>query len=210
MHVASTEHVFYDVPSMDKDRYLMRIIEIENPASAIVFCNTKADVHYVALVLKRFGYDADELSSDLAQAAREKVLERVRLGKLRFLVATDVAARGIDIHDLSHVIQYGPPRDAESYIHRVGRTSRAGASGEALTLVSGLEGIHLRHIARTYSIDLQERPDRPRKRWSESSASVSPLCSRRGYVIAAACKRSACSDSFRLPVAWAKAAMKSR
>ncbi len=158
VHVASTEHVFYDVPSMDKDRYLMRIIEIENPASAIIFCNTKADVHYVALVLKRFGYDADELSSDLAQAAREKVLERVRHGTLRFLVATDVAARGIDIHDLSHVIQYGPPRDPEGYIHRVGRTSRAGASGEALTLVSGLEGIHLRHIARTYGIELQERP----------------------------------------------------
>ncbi len=158
VHVASTEHVFYDVPSMDKDRYLMRIIEIENPSSAIVFCNTKADVHYVAVVLKRFGYDADELSSDLAQAAREKVLDRVRRGKLRFLVATDVAARGIDIHELSHVIQYGPPKDPESYIHRVGRTSRAGATGEALTLVSGLEGIHLRHIARTYGIDLQERP----------------------------------------------------
>ena len=157
VHVASTEHVFYDVPSMDKDRNLMRIIEIENPASAIVFCNTKADVHYVAVVLKRFGYDADELSSDLAQAAREKVLERVRRGKLRFLVATDVAARGIDIHELSHVIQYGPPKDPESYIHRVGRTSRAGATGEAFTLVSGLEGIHLRHIARTYGIDLQER-----------------------------------------------------
>ena len=158
VHVASTEHVFYDVPSMDKDRLLMRIIEIENPSSAIVFCNTKADVHYVAVVLKRFGYDADELSSDLPQAAREKVLDRVRRGKLRFLVATDVAARGIDIHELSHVIQYGPPKDPESYIHRVGRTSRAGATGEALTLISGLEGIHLRHIARTYGIDLQERP----------------------------------------------------
>ncbi len=157
IHVASTEHVYYDVPAMDKDRYLIRLIEIENPTSAIIFCNTKANVHYVATVLKKFGYDADELSSDLAQAAREKVLGKLREGRLRFLVATDVAARGIDIIELSHVIQYEPPKDREDYIHRVGRTGRAGAAGEAITLVSGLERIALQNIAKTYGIDLQER-----------------------------------------------------
>ena len=106
VHIAEIEHIYYVVPGMRKERSLVRIIEIENPASAIIFCNTKSTVHYLTVVLKRFGYDADELSSDLAQSMREKVMARVRRGALRFLVATDVAARGIDIPDLSHVIMY--------------------------------------------------------------------------------------------------------
>ena len=157
VHVAEIEHIFYNVDAMDKDRDLVRIIEIENPASAVIFCNTKSNVQYVATVLHRFGYDADELSSDLSQDAREKVMNRVREGRLRFLVATDVAARGIDILELSHVIQYEPPKEAEAYIHRVGRTGRAGATGVAFTLVSGLERIELLSIAKRFEIDLQER-----------------------------------------------------
>lgn len=158
VHVATTEHVFYVTPGMDKDRALVRIIEIENPDSAIIFCNTRQKVHYVRVVLQRFGYDADELSSDLSQSDREQVLARVREGTLRFLVATDVAARGIDIPELSHVVQYEPPEDNELYIHRAGRTGRAGAGGEAITLVDLREKIKLMQIARQYHIDLQERP----------------------------------------------------
>ncbi|HEB72123.1 MAG TPA: DEAD/DEAH box helicase [Nitrospirae bacterium] len=158
VHVVDTEHVFYVVPAMEKDRCLVRIIEIENPASAIIFTNTKAMAHYVAVVLRRFGYDADELSSDLSQSARENVLARVRKGALRFLVATDVAARGIDIPDLSHVILYEPPEDPEAYIHRAGRTGRAGASGEAISLVAGIEQTELQRIAKRFKIDVQERP----------------------------------------------------
>lgn len=157
VYVAEIEHVFYNVPAMKKDRHLIRIIEVENPTSALIFCNTKANVQYVTAVLQRFGYDADELSSDLSQDAREKVMERVRRGKLRFLVATDVAARGIDILELSHVIQYEPPKDAEAYIHRVGRTGRAGATGEGVTLVAGLERIELLNIGKRFGIDFQER-----------------------------------------------------
>lgn len=158
VHVTDTEHVFYVVPGMDKDRSLVRLIEIENPASAIIFCNTKARVHYISVVLQRFGYDADELSADLSQSDRERVLERVRQGTLRFLVATDVAARGLDIRDLSHVIQYEPPEDIEAYVHRAGRTGRAGASGVAISLVNRLEKPNLDRIARHFSIDMQERP----------------------------------------------------
>ncbi len=158
VHVTDTEHVFYVVPGMDKDRGLVRLIEVENPASAIVFCNTKAKVHYVSVVLQRFGYDADELSADLAQADRERVLERVRRGTLRFLVATDVAARGLDIPTLSHVIQYEPPEDLEGYIHRAGRTGRAGAAGVAISLVSGMEKFELDRIAKRFGIEMQERP----------------------------------------------------
>jgi ATP-dependent RNA helicase DeaD len=158
IHVTDTEHVFYLVPGMDKDRCLVRLIEIENPASAIIFCNTKVHVHYVSVVLQRFGYDADELSADLSQAERERVLDRVRKGTLRFLVATDVAARGLDIPNLSHIIQYEPPEETEAYIHRAGRTGRAGASGVAISLVSKGEKFELDRIARQFEISMQERP----------------------------------------------------
>jgi ATP-dependent RNA helicase DeaD len=158
VHVVETEHCYYAVPAMDKDRSLVRVIEVENPASAIIFCNTKDKVHYVSVVLQRFGYDADELSADLSQKERDRVLTRVRQGQLRFLVATDVAARGIDIPELSHVIQYEPPEDPELYIHRAGRTGRAGASGEAISLVNDFEELKLKRIAKQYQIDLQQRP----------------------------------------------------
>jgi len=158
VHVTDTEHVFYVVPGMDKDRCLVRIIEIENPASAIIFCNTKVRVNYVNVVLQRFGYDADELSADLSQSAREQVLGRVRQGTLRFLVATDVAARGLDIPSLSHVIQYEPPEDMEAYIHRAGRTGRAGAAGVAISLVNKSERYALERIAKEYSIAMEELP----------------------------------------------------
>jgi len=157
VHVTETEHVFYVVEGMDKDRSLVRLIEVENPASAIIFCNTKAQVHYVAVVLQRFGYDADELSADLSQSERERVLERVRKGTLRFLVATDVAARGLDIPSLGCVIQYEPPDEVENYIHRAGRTGRAGASGVAISLVNKGERYALEKIAKQYSIPLEER-----------------------------------------------------
>ena len=158
VHVTEVEHVYYVTPGMDKDRSLVRIIEVENPPSALIFCNTKQRVEYVKVVLQRFGYDADELTSNLSQAARDQVMERVRQGKLRFLVATDVAARGIDLPDLSHVIQYEPPEDSEAYIHRAGRTGRAGGSGTAITLVNSVERSSLLRIGKHYQISLRELP----------------------------------------------------
>ena len=157
IHVTEVEHVYYNVPGMDKDRSLVRIIEIENPSSALIFCNTKVRVNYVTTVLQRFGYDADDLTSDLAQNAREKVMDRVRKGTLRFLVATDVAARGIDLPELSHVIQYEPPEDQEAYIHRAGRTGRAGASGTAISLVTVVERAALQRIGKAYQINFRRK-----------------------------------------------------
>ena len=157
IHVTEVEHVYYKVPGMDKDRSLVRLIEVENPENALIFCNTKDRVHYVAVVLQRFGYDADEISSDLSQSQREQVLSRVREGSLRFLVATDVAARGLDIPELSYVIQYEPPDEVENYIHRAGRTGRAGGTGVAITLINAMEKPQLDRIARQYEIDLEER-----------------------------------------------------
>lgn len=157
VHIADIEHAFYAVKPMEKDRVLVRVLELENPAAAIIFCNTKANVHYVTALLQGFGYNADELSADLSQARREDVLTRLRKGEVRFLVATDVAARGIDIPDLSHVILYEPPEDHESYIHRAGRTARAGADGTVISLVDVMQKMELSRIARQYGITLTER-----------------------------------------------------
>jgi len=157
IHVTEVDHVYYKVKGMDKDRSLVRLIEVENPDNALIFCNTKDRVHYVNVVLQRFGYDSDEISSALSQNQREHVLSRVRNGTLRFLVATDVAARGLDIPELSYVIQYEPPDETENYIHRAGRTGRAGAGGVAVTLVNPMEKPQLDRIARQFEIELEER-----------------------------------------------------
>jgi ATP-dependent RNA helicase DeaD len=158
VHITDMEHVWYEVPAMDKDRCLVRIIEVENPDSAMIFCNTKDKVNYVATVLQRFGYDADQLTADLSQVARDRVMERLRKGNLRFLVATDVASRGIDIPALSHVFLYDFPEDPESYIHRAGRTARAGAAGTAVSLASLTETGDLARAARRYEIDMVQKP----------------------------------------------------
>lgn len=157
VHVSAIDHVYYEASAMDKDRALIRILEVENPPAALIFCNTRQRTHYVAVVLQRFGYNADELSSDLGQAERQAVLNRLREGGLRFLVATDVAARGLDIPTLGCVILYETPENPEDYIHRSGRTGRAGAGGTAISLVSGLEASALLRIARAYGIALEER-----------------------------------------------------
>lgn len=154
VHVAAIQHLFVECGRMDKDRTLVRLMETENPTSAIIFCNTKSNVHYVTAVLKGFGYNADELSADLSQNKREEVLARLRAGKVRLLVATDVAARGIDIPALSHVFLYEPPEDRESYIHRAGRTGRAGAVGTVISLVDIMQKMELQRIASFYKIDL--------------------------------------------------------
>ncbi len=158
VHVTEVEHVYYVVPGMDRDRGLVRILEVENPAAALIFCNTKQRVEYVSVVLQRFGFDADMITSDLSQVQRDRVMARIRAGNLHFLVATDVAARGIDLPELSHVFLYEPPEDPESYIHRAGRTGRAGASGTAVTLVSAIERPALVRLGQRFNIDLQERP----------------------------------------------------
>ncbi len=159
VYVAEVQHCFCRVRPMDKDRALIRLLEVENPSSAIIFCNTRTNVHYVTGVLQGFGYNADELSSDLPQKKREEVMRRVRDGRTRLLVATDVAARGIDIPDLSHVFLYEPPEDHESYIHRAGRTGRANCAGTVISLVDIMEAIELERIARHYKLHLHEIPD---------------------------------------------------
>ncbi len=136
----------------DKIAELLQIIEIDDPESAIVFCNTKDETKRVAGALEQQGFAADWLNADLGQSDREKVMAATRSGNLRFLVATDVAARGIDISHLTHVINFDFPESAEQYVHRTGRTGRAGKMGTAVSLVTPSDVGHLYLLRLTYKL----------------------------------------------------------
>ncbi|HEY6728797.1 MAG TPA: DEAD/DEAH box helicase, partial [Polyangiaceae bacterium] len=157
-HIGALEiqHFVY-VSHGDKVANLLKVVEIENPESAIVFCNTRDETKKVAAVLKQEGFSADWLNADLAQNDREKVMARTRDGKLRFLVATDVAARGIDISHLTHVINHDFPESAEAYVHRTGRTGRAGRTGVAISLIAPDDIGRLYMLRLTYKIFPIER-----------------------------------------------------
>ncbi len=152
------EHWHYIVEARDKERALLRMLKYEDPDSAIIFCNTRDDTRFVSTFLQRNQVDADMIQGEMTQAARESVMNRIKAGELRILVATDVAARGIDISDLSHVISYTSPDQPEVYLHRTGRTGRAGKTGTAISLVSGLDIGNFRSLQKVNRMTIPERP----------------------------------------------------
>jgi ATP-dependent RNA helicase DeaD len=127
---------YYEVTGQGKTDALTRILDMEEPASTILFVRTKRDADEVSESLQSRGYAAEALHGDMNQSQRERTLARFKRGQVEILVATDVAARGLDIEDVSHVINYDVPYDPESYVHRIGRTGRAGRSGEEVTLIT--------------------------------------------------------------------------
>ncbi|MEB2325137.1 MAG: DEAD/DEAH box helicase, partial [Sorangiineae bacterium] len=152
-HVGALEidHFVY-LSLADKLADFLQVIDLENPESAIVFCNTRDDTKRVAAALQQQGYAADWLNADLAQNDREKVMTATRSGEVRFLVATDVAARGIDISHLTHVINFDFPDSMENYVHRTGRTGRAGRTGTAITMLEPSDLGNLYLLRLTYKI----------------------------------------------------------
>jgi len=150
------EHTVY-LSRGDKLSELMQVIEVENPESAIVFCNTRDETKRVANALQQQGFAADWLNADLAQNDREKVMAATRNSEIRFLVCTDVAARGIDISHLTHVINYDFPESAENYVHRTGRTGRAGRTGKAIALIEPGDIGNLYLMRLTYKVKPVER-----------------------------------------------------
>jgi Superfamily II DNA and RNA helicases len=161
--VEENEYRYYLVNPMDKDRVMAQLLELEEPESALIFANTKREVSYLNKFLANKGHDVDEMSGDLSQRDREKALDHLREGKLRLLVATDVAARGIDVSDLSHVFIYDVPQDHEYIIHRSGRTARAGEEGTTIVLSTHEDEYELKRMANTYDIELEkaELPEDP-------------------------------------------------
>ncbi len=152
-------HIRYELSdAYPKPRNLLYMLEMEAPDNAIIFCNTRSDTELVTAVLNRNGFDAELLNGDLAQKERERVMARVKKGELAFMVATDIAARGIDISDLGHVVNYSLPEDPAVYLHRVGRTGRIGKKGTALNLTSGREMTTLTTLEKKFNVVFERKP----------------------------------------------------
>jgi len=151
-----TEQIYFEVQESDKFEALCRIIDIEDEFYGLIFCRTKIDTSQLAHNLGDRGYLVDALHGDLSQQEREKILNKFRKQKINILVATDVAARGIDIIELTHVINYSLPQDPDSYVHRIGRTGRAGKQGTAITFVTSTEYRRLTYIKKTSKSDMKK------------------------------------------------------
>ncbi len=155
MTVPTVEQHYYEVDRRFKVELLTRLIDIHDLKLGIIFCNTKQMVDDLTEHLNAQGYSADRLHGGMSQAMRDRVMTRFRRSGLEFLVATDVAARGIDVDDVEVVFNYDLPYDGEDYVHRIGRTGRAGRSGQAITFVSGREVFLLQQIERFTRMRIQ-------------------------------------------------------
>lgn len=151
-----TDQIYFEVSRADKFEALCRIIDIEAEFYGIIFCRTKVDVDDITNHLADRGYEAEGLHGDISQFQREKILNKFKKKKSNILVATDVAARGIDVIDLTHVINYAIPQDPDSYVHRIGRTGRAGKEGTAITFITPDEYRKLRFIQKIAKTDIRK------------------------------------------------------
>lgn len=158
--VPNTEQVYFEVKEKEKTEILSRLIDMYNPKLSMVFCNTKKRVDELVDTLQTRGYLADSLHGDLKQSQRERVMSKFRKHTIDILVATDVAARGIDVDDIEIVFNYDIPHDEEYYVHRIGRTGRAGKSGKAISFVSGKDIYKIKDIQKytNTKIKLEKKP----------------------------------------------------
>ncbi len=155
--IPKIRQIFFEVKEENKIDALSRLLDVEDPELAIVFCHTKREVDDVSMKLNNLGYNAGAIHGDFTQAKRDEVMQKFRGGMLDILVATDVAARGLDIQNVTHVINYGIPQNPDSYVHRIGRTGRAGKSGIAITLITQREYRHLRQIEKNARTIINKR-----------------------------------------------------
>jgi ATP-dependent RNA helicase DeaD len=160
--IPEIRQLFYEVGQEPRINALSRLLDVEDPELAIIFCHTKREVDDVSLKLSQLGFNAGAIHGDFTQARRDEVMRKFKGGTIDILVATDVAARGLDIKNVSHVINFGIPQNSDSYVHRIGRTGRAGKSGIAITLITPREYKQLRMIERTAKtvIDRKKLPSR--------------------------------------------------
>ena len=150
-----TDQIYFEVKSSDKFEALCRIIDIETNFYGLIFCRTKMDVDDIADGLLDRGYSVDKMHGDISQYQRESTLNNFRKKSISILVATDVAARGIDVDNISHVINYSIPQNPEAYVHRIGRTGRAGNEGTAITFITPAEFRKLGFIQRITKTDIR-------------------------------------------------------
>lgn len=155
--VPKIQQLYFEVMNKNKPELLARLIDMHNVKLSLVFCNTKSQVDELVEILKTRGYFADALHGDMNQNQRDKVMRGFRNGTVEILVATDVAGRGIDVNDVEAVFNYDLPRDDEDYVHRIGRTGRAGKSGVAFTFVTGKQIYNLKRIERLNGFQVQRQ-----------------------------------------------------
>ena len=153
----NVEHIFYVVKPRDRYEVVKRIADMNPDIYGIVFCRTRRETKDIAIKLMNDHYNADTIHGDLSQSERDDVMRRFRKGQLQILVATDVAARGLDVEDLTHVINYNLPDDDEIYIHRSGRTGRAGKKGVSIAIINGRNMRKLKDIERTSKISFKKK-----------------------------------------------------
>ena len=158
MTVSKISQSFYEVSHKTRFEALCRVLDYDTPASAIIFCRTKKGVDELVEGMQSRGYIVEGMHGDMSQAHRLRTLKKFKEGALNFLVATDVAARGIDVEGITHVINYDLPQDVESYVHRIGRTGRANREGTAYSLVSPKEYSMLKQIKSVTKGDITRRP----------------------------------------------------
>ena len=156
--VPKIEQYYYEVNPRKKNEVLSRLLDMYDPSLSLVFCNTKRKVDELVADLKGRGYFAEGLHGDMKQSQRDRVMNGFRNGRTDILVATDVAARGIDVDDVEAVFNYDVPQDDEYYVHRIGRTGRAGREGRAFTLVVGKEIYKLKDIQRYCKTKIRRQP----------------------------------------------------
>ena len=156
--VPQTEQSYIEVKDRDKLDVLCRLIDLVDPQLAIIFCNTKRRAEELSGKVRARGYRADELHGDMKQSQRDRVMGGFRKGSIDILIATDVAARGIDVDDVDIVINFDVPQDVEYYVHRIGRTGRAGKSGRAVTFVSPRDFTKLREIQKYAKVQIPRMP----------------------------------------------------
>jgi ATP-dependent RNA helicase DeaD len=154
--VATIKQMFFEVRREDKVKALTRILDVQDPALTLIFCHTKKDVDELAAKLQQMGYEAGAIHGDFTQSLRDDMMRKFKNGTIDILVATDVAARGLDINNVTHVFNYSTPQNPDAYIHRIGRTGRAGKSGVAITFVTPREYSQLRMIERTAKTKIQK------------------------------------------------------
>ncbi|WP_017209134.1 DEAD/DEAH box helicase [Clostridium beijerinckii] len=157
MTVATVDQYYYEIKNKDRFETLCRILDVDEPTSAIIFCKTKRNVDELVEGLQGRGYTAEGMHGDMNQNQRINTLRKFKEGNLEFLIATDVAARGIDVENVTHVINYDLPQDVESYVHRIGRTGRANRKGVAYTLVTAREYMSLKHIEKVTKSKIRRR-----------------------------------------------------
>ena len=178
--VSQVSQRFIAVEPWDKRRMLQEVIKREKPELMLVFCRTKATCDKLTEALGRKGVDASTLHADMAQTQRDRVMKKLRDGQLHVLIASDLAARGIDVKGISHVVNYDVPEDPEVYVHRIGRTARAGSDGQAIMFVTPDQGALLDGVMHLTNVEIAEfqyddfkaspPPERDRRRNAEAAA----------------------------------------